>query len=156
MNKLSEKLPHLNKRKIRKKAQEKEDEIKRNLQMANQSCNYWIFQIHWNKLELVNPRNNSEVKNCFCISSKRFYLKDNNKTSHWVGHSKLKTLYLKDFYNRKIIINEIEAGLNGNKIGHSDYVMKNNTDASIVAEVENDDTDLTVDSGKTDEDDKNM
>ena len=124
--------------------------------MENQSWNDWKFHIHWNKIDWVNPRSCIEVKNPFCVSSKKLCLKDNNKTSHWVGHSKLKTLYLKDFYNRKIIINEIEAGLSGNKIGHSDYVMKNNTDASIVAEVENDDTDLTVDSGKTNEDDKNM
>ena len=53
----------------------------------------------------------------------------------------IKNLYLKDFYNRKIIINEIEAGLSGNKIERSDYVMKNNTDASIVVELEIDDTD---------------
>ena len=89
--KLNENLPPLKKQKPSKKPQENEDKSKRNLQMANQSCNEWVFQIHWNKLELVNPRNNSEVKNFFCISSKRFYLKDNNKTPHWVGHSKLKT-----------------------------------------------------------------
>ena len=57
MNKLNEKLPPLNKRKPRKKAQENEDKIKINLQTTNQNWNYWKFQIHWNKLEWVNPRN---------------------------------------------------------------------------------------------------
>ena len=27
----------------------------------------------------------------FCVSSKNVYMKDNNKTAHWVGHAKLKT-----------------------------------------------------------------
>ena len=29
-------------------------------QMANQNCNDWNFQIHWNKLEWVNPRSHIE------------------------------------------------------------------------------------------------
>ena len=57
MKKMNEKLPPLKKRKLSKKAEEKEDEIKRNLQTANQNWNEWKFQIHWNKLEWVNPRN---------------------------------------------------------------------------------------------------
>ena len=48
--KLSEKLPPLKKQKLIKKAQEKEDEIKINLKMANQNCNDCKFQIHCNKL----------------------------------------------------------------------------------------------------------
>ena len=72
--------------------------------------------MHCNKLDWVNPKIYSVGKNPFCVSSKRLYLKDNNKTSHWVGHSKLKTLYLEDFYNRKIIINKLEDSITGNKI----------------------------------------
>ena len=60
--------------------------------MDNQSWDDWKFKIHWNKLEWVNPRNFSEGNNPFCVSSTIFYLKDNNKTSHWVGHSKLNPL----------------------------------------------------------------
>ena len=39
MNKLNEKLTPLNKRKLSKKAQEKEDEIKINLQIENKNWN---------------------------------------------------------------------------------------------------------------------
>ena len=42
-----EKLPPLEKQKLSKKAQKKEDEIKRNLQKVNQIWNDWRFQIHW-------------------------------------------------------------------------------------------------------------
>ena len=55
-------------------AQDKEDEIKGNIEMAYQSCNEWKFQIHWNKLEQVNPRSCMEGKNYFCISTKKFIL----------------------------------------------------------------------------------
>ena len=58
--------------------------------MENQSWNDWRFQIKWNKLEWVNLRNSNKVNNPFCVSSKKFDLKDNDKTSHWVVHSKLK------------------------------------------------------------------
>ena len=51
MNKLNKNLRPLRKLKLSKKVQEKEDEIKRNLQKANQNWNSWKFQIHWNKLE---------------------------------------------------------------------------------------------------------
>ena len=35
--------------------------------MANQSWNDWKFQIHWNKLEWVNPIISIEVGNPCCI-----------------------------------------------------------------------------------------
>ena len=34
------------------------------------------------------------------VSSKQICLKDNNKSAHWVGHSKLKTLYIEDFLKK--------------------------------------------------------
>ena len=77
--------------------------------MANKSWNDWKFQIHGNKLEWVNTIICIGGNNLFCVSSKRFNLKDNNKTAHWVGHSKLKTLDLEDLFKRKRKINEIEA-----------------------------------------------
>ena len=55
--------------------------------MANQNWNDWKFQIHWNKLEWLNPRIHIE-KNQDFVSSKTSCLKDNNKTAHWVRHSK--------------------------------------------------------------------
>ena len=55
-------------RKLNKKPQEKEYEIKRNLRMADINWNDWEFQIHWNKLEWVNPRNfNEQMKTILCV-----------------------------------------------------------------------------------------
>ena len=70
MNKLGQKIQPLKKIRLRKKAQEKEDEIKRKLHKSNQACNDWKLQIHWNKLEWVNPSSCDEQKNTFCVSSK--------------------------------------------------------------------------------------
>ena len=61
--------------------------------MENQSWNYWKFQIHWNRLEWVNPRIFIEGDNPFYVSSKKFYLKDNNRTAHWVGHFKINSKF---------------------------------------------------------------
>ena len=83
MNKLGQNLPPLNKRKLIKKSQEKEDKIKRNLHRANQDCNDCKFQIHWKKIEWANPRSCDKQKNPFCVSS--IFLKYNIKTEHWVG-----------------------------------------------------------------------
>ena len=62
--------------------------MKIKLQMANQNWNEWKFQIHWNKLEWVNSRSRIEGNNPSCASSKILFLRGNNKTAHWVGHSK--------------------------------------------------------------------
>ena len=70
---------------MRKKAQENKEEIKINMQMANQAWNDWKFQIHCNKIDWVEPRSRDERKNPFCVYF--FCLEDNNKTSHWVDHS---------------------------------------------------------------------
>ena len=53
--------------------------------------------MHWNKLEWVNPRSCIKGKSTFGVYSNKFSLKDNNKTAHWVGHSKLKPPHLKYF-----------------------------------------------------------
>ena len=124
--------------------------------MENESWNEWIFKMNWNKIEWVNQRNISEGKNPFCVSSKKFHLKDNNKTSHWVGHSKLKILALEDLYNIKIIINKLEASLTVTTIEKFDYGMKKNPDASVVADVENSDAFLTADASKINEEYENM
>ena len=49
-----------------KKSQEKEDIIKINIKMANQSWNDWKFQIHWNTIEWVNIKILIDVNNTFC------------------------------------------------------------------------------------------
>ena len=84
---------------------------------------------------MVNPRILTEGNNTFGVSTNKFYLKYHDKTSHWVGHSKLIPLDLEDFYKRKIIINGVEAILPGTKIEQLNSGMKNDPYASIVAEV---------------------
>ena len=56
MEKLGWKLPPINKSRLSKKSQKEEDKMKRRLTEANQECNYWKFQIHYNKIKWVNPR----------------------------------------------------------------------------------------------------
>ena len=71
------------------------------MQTANQNWNNWKFQIHWNKLEWVNPIIFDEQNNPYCVTYKKFYMKDNNKTAHWFGHTKLKPLDTDDFFKEK-------------------------------------------------------
>ena len=70
MNKLGQKLPPLKKSILSKRYQKEEYEIKIRLTEANQYWNDWNFQIHWNKLEQVNPRRLDKRNNLFCVSSK--------------------------------------------------------------------------------------
>ena len=51
-------IPQIRKQTLSKKAQEENNKIKRKLHTPNRNWNYWIFQLHWNKLEWVNPRSN--------------------------------------------------------------------------------------------------
>ena len=65
---------------IMQKKQEDGNEIKRKLTVENKESCDWKFQIYWNKLEWVNPRSRDEIKNPFCVSSKKFVLKITKKT----------------------------------------------------------------------------
>ena len=99
VDKLGQKLLTLKNSILGKKSQKKEDTTKRRLTEANQMWNDWKFQIHWSKLEWVNPRCHDERKNQFCVFFKKCY-RDNVKPAHWVGHSKLKSFYTDDFFKR--------------------------------------------------------
>ena len=57
--KTSKGLPPLRRLRLSKKAQQREDEIKK-LYEADKWWNGWRFQLHWPKLEWVNPR--SKIK----------------------------------------------------------------------------------------------
>ena len=70
MEKLGQKLTPLKKRKLSKKSQKEEEEIKRKLNEDNQSWDCWKYHIYCNKLEWVYPRSRDEPKNLFCVSSK--------------------------------------------------------------------------------------
>ena len=60
---MTEGIPKIRKETLIKKAQEKNDNIKRKLHTANKNWNDWNFQLHCNNLEWVNPRNKIVSKN---------------------------------------------------------------------------------------------
>ena len=96
MEKLKQELPPLKKSKLSKKIQEEENKIKIKLIKASQEWCDWKFLIHWNKLEWLNPRSRYERKIHFVCPKKAF--KDNNEPAHWVGHSKLGSPDLDEFF----------------------------------------------------------
>ena len=94
-------LPTLKRKKLSKKAQESQDVIQKKLYEANRWWNYWKFQLYWNKLEWVDPKSIPKIVKPFSVSSKKFYINNNDRTAHFVGNSKLNPLDIVDFYKRK-------------------------------------------------------
>ena len=68
MEKRAKRLPPIRITKLSKKAQDKEDEIKK-LYEANKWWNDWRFQLHWYNLEWVNRRSQIKRKKPFSVSS---------------------------------------------------------------------------------------
>ena len=62
----------------------------------------------------MNPRSRDEIKNPFCESSKTKTIKDNDKPTHWVVHSKLVSLYRDYSFKRTPKFDENQAIVNGN------------------------------------------
>ena len=60
-------------------------------------------------LEWVDPKSTPKRFKPFSVSSKTFYIHNNDRTAHFVGHSKLKPLYIVDFYKRKQTNKNMEA-----------------------------------------------
>ena len=81
-------LPPLKRTKISKKSQESQDEIQKKLYEDNRWWNYWKLQLHWNKLEWVDPKSNPKIVKPFSVSSKNNSKSD--RAAHFVGRSKLK------------------------------------------------------------------
>ena len=63
--------------------------------------NDWKFQLHWNMLEWVDPKSKPKKVKPFSVSSKEFYINNNDRTAHFVGHSKFTPLDIVEFYKRK-------------------------------------------------------
>ena len=74
VDKLVQKISLLKKMKLSQTKKE-ENKIKIKLKKANKEWCDWKFQIHWNKLEWVNPRSRDERKKSICVSSKQFLLR---------------------------------------------------------------------------------
>ena len=64
-------LTPLSRTKLRKKAQERQDEIQKKLYETNNWWNDWKFQLHLNKLEWVDPKYNPKIVKPFYVSSKK-------------------------------------------------------------------------------------
>ena len=67
-------LPPLKITKLRKKAQERQDYIQKKLYEANRWWNDWKFQLHWNKIEWVDPKYNPKRVNPILFLQKSFML----------------------------------------------------------------------------------
>ena len=52
-------------------------------------------------LEWVDPKSTPKRVKPFSVSSKKFYINNNDGTAHFVGHFKLTPLDIVDFYKRK-------------------------------------------------------
>ena len=94
-------LPPLKRTKLSKKAQERHDYIQNKLYEPNSWWNGWKLQLHWNKIEWVDLKSTPKRVKPFSVSSKKFYMNKNDRTAHFVGRSKLKELYINDFYKKR-------------------------------------------------------
>ena len=83
-------------------------EIKK-LYEANSWWNYWKFQLHWNKLEWINPI--SLIKIFFFSFFNYIYINKGDIKSNWVGHFKLKEFDTNYSFERKHMIEDMEAEL---------------------------------------------
>ena len=70
MGKSAKGIPPLGRIKLSKKSQESQDEIQKKLYEANKRWNDWKFQLHWHKLEWVNPKFQPKRVKPFSVSSK--------------------------------------------------------------------------------------
>ena len=71
MEKSSKGLPPLRRTKLSEKAQESKYEIQKNTYEANMWWNDWKLQLHWNKLELFDPKPTPKRVKPYSVSSKK-------------------------------------------------------------------------------------
>ena len=84
--KMNAKLPPINRRRLRKKEQIKEEKTKENIFKANGNCNDWKLQLHWDNIEWVGPNNRYHKNNTSYTSTYNLYIKYGNKSCNFVGH----------------------------------------------------------------------
>ena len=86
---------------------------------SNRWWNDWKFQLHWNMLEWVDPKSTPNRVKLFSVSSKKFFINNNDRTAHFVGNSKLNPLDIVDFYIKKQINERMETKMKemGEKLG---------------------------------------
>ena len=123
--------------KLGKKAPKRQDLIKNELFVSNMWWNNWKFQLHWNMLEWVNPKSTTKRVKPFSVSSKKFYINNNHRTAHFVGHSKLTPLDCADFYERKEINENMENDMKrmNKKIVENPFKDDDNFDEAIPMQI---------------------
>ena len=89
MKKMTKGLPTIRKKHKVRRHKRKNDKIKPKLHTANRNWNDCKFQLHYNKLEWVDPRSRILIKEPYSTSSK-IHIEKNDRTAHWVEHSILK------------------------------------------------------------------
>ena len=101
--------------------------------------NDWKFQLHWNMLEWVNSKSRTKRVKHFSVSSNKFYINNNDRTAHFVGHSKLAPLDYVDFYERKDINENMENEMKeiNQKIAEKPYKDDVNFDEAIPMKIRN-------------------
>ena len=100
MEKCAKGILPLKRKKLSKNAQKRDDLIKNKSFQYNRWWNDQKFQLHWNMLEWVDPKSTPKRVKSFSVSSKKFYINNNDRTSHFVGHSKFTPLDIVEFYKK--------------------------------------------------------
>ena len=135
--KMSKGTPTIEEKKPGKKVQKRQDLIKKELFVSNMWWNDWKFQLHWNMLERVNPKSTTKRVKPFSVSSNKFYTNNNDRTDHFVGHSKLTPLDCVDFYERKDINENMENEMKemNEKIMENHFKDDDNFDEAIPMQI---------------------
>ena len=88
-------------------------------------------------LEQVDPKSTTKRVKPFSVSSKKFYINNNDRTAHFVGHSQLKELDIGGFFKRKQMNDEMEAETKEMDVKHGNkaYSEDFNVDESIPIQI---------------------
>ena len=130
-------LPPLKGKQISKKAQKRQELIKKKLSQSNMWWNDWKFQLHCNMLEWVDPKTTPKRVKPFSVSSKKLYIDNKDRTAHFVGHSKLIPLDIIDFYERKQTNENMETEMKemDDKLGKNAFLDDDNFDEAIPIQI---------------------
>ena len=137
MEKCKKGLPPLKRTKLGKKAQKRQDLLKNELSKADMWWNDWKFQLHWNMLEWVDSKSTTKRVKSFSFSSNKFYINNNDRTAHFIGHSKLTPLDIVDFYERKQINENMETEMKemNEKLVENPFKDNDNFDEAIPIQI---------------------
>ena len=89
LNKCEKGIPPLKRTKISKRHKIGMILLKK-LDESNRWWNDWKFQLHLKNPEWVDPKSTPKRVKAYSVSSKKLYISNNDRTAHFVGHSKLK------------------------------------------------------------------